>query len=156
VTGVKGWYQLALKVFLYTCGAVVGGVCAAFGIGLLTAGPASAATQGSAGGVLGSATPGAVRPGRSGRVGQAGSGQGGGQGGSGSLVSATLPGAVNAPVSVGSNNSGNGSASGSSSGPRSQAIGGSLVSVNAPGSVNLPVSALSNGSGNGVGDLIRR
>jgi hypothetical protein len=53
---MKGWCQLALKVFLYTCGAVVGGLCVAFGIGLLTAGPASAATQGSAGGVLGSAT----------------------------------------------------------------------------------------------------
>jgi len=99
---MKGWYQLALKVFLYTCGAVVGGLCAAFGIGLLTAGPASAATQGSAGGVLGSATPG--------RVGQAGSGQGRGQGGSGSLVSVNAPGSVNLPVSALSNGSGNGSA----------------------------------------------
>ena len=44
---VKGWCQLALKVFLYTCGAGVGDLCVAFGIGLLTAGPASAATQGS-------------------------------------------------------------------------------------------------------------
>ena len=39
---MKGWCQLALKVFLYTCGAVVGGLCVAFGIGLLTALTASA------------------------------------------------------------------------------------------------------------------
>ncbi|MGH3177720.1 MAG: hypothetical protein ACRDPF_28070 [Streptosporangiaceae bacterium] len=57
---MKGWCQLALKVFLYTCGAVVGGLCVAFGIGLLTAGPASAATQGFSGGVLGSAASSAV------------------------------------------------------------------------------------------------
>ena len=53
---MKGWCQLALKVLLYTCGAAIGGLCVAFGIGLLTAAPASAATQGSAGGLLGSAT----------------------------------------------------------------------------------------------------
>src|SRR2546429_178777 len=52
---MKGWCQLALKVFLYTCGAVVGGLCVAFGIGLLTAGPASAATS--------AVTMGAVGPG---------------------------------------------------------------------------------------------
>ena len=45
---MKGWCQLALKVFLYTCGAAIGGLCVAFGIGLLTAAPASAATQGPA------------------------------------------------------------------------------------------------------------
>ncbi|MGH3219768.1 MAG: hypothetical protein ACRDPY_13840 [Streptosporangiaceae bacterium] len=52
---MKGWCLLTLKVFLYTCGAAIGGLCAAFGIGLLLAGPASAATQPSPGGLLGSA-----------------------------------------------------------------------------------------------------
>jgi hypothetical protein len=61
---MKGWCQLALKVFLYACGAAIGGLCVAFGIGAH----------------------------------------------GGSLVSATLPGAVNAPVSALSNGSGNGSA----------------------------------------------
>ena len=49
---MKGWCQLALKVFLYTCGAAIGGICVAFAIGLLTAASAGAATQGPAG-VLG-------------------------------------------------------------------------------------------------------
>src|ERR1700690_3425383 len=43
---MKGLSVLALKVFLYTCGAVIGGLCAAFGIGLLLAAPASPATLG--------------------------------------------------------------------------------------------------------------
>lgn len=50
MTGMKGWYQLALKVFLYTCGAALGGLCVAFGIGLLLASPANAATESSTGG----------------------------------------------------------------------------------------------------------
>ena len=54
MTGLKGWCQLALKVFLYTCGAAIGGLCVAFGIGLLLASPASAATPSSTGGALGS------------------------------------------------------------------------------------------------------
>jgi hypothetical protein len=54
---MKGWCQLALKVFLYTCGAAIGGLCVAFGIGLLTAAPASAVT---AGGLPGAATAGGV------------------------------------------------------------------------------------------------
>ena len=55
MTNVKGWCLLTLKVFLYTCGAAFGGLCVAFGIGLLLAGPASAATQPSPSGLLGSA-----------------------------------------------------------------------------------------------------
>jgi hypothetical protein len=55
VADVKGRCLLVLKVFLYTCGAAIGGLCVAFGIGLLLAGPASAATQPSPGGLLGSA-----------------------------------------------------------------------------------------------------
>ena len=43
---VSGWCQLALKVFLYTCGAAIGGLCAAFGIGLLTAAPVSGRATG--------------------------------------------------------------------------------------------------------------
>ncbi len=54
MTDVKGWCLLTLKVFLYTCGAAIGGLCVAFGIGLLLAGPANAATQPSPGSVLGS------------------------------------------------------------------------------------------------------
>src|SRR5260370_39490970 len=48
---MEGWCLLALKVLLYTCGAVFGGLCVAFGIGLLLADPASAATQGSPSGL---------------------------------------------------------------------------------------------------------
>jgi hypothetical protein len=55
VADVKGRCLLVLKVFLYTCGAAIGGLCVAFGIGLLLAGPANAATQPSPGGLLGSA-----------------------------------------------------------------------------------------------------
>ncbi len=39
----------ALKVLLWSFGAAVGGLCLIFGIGLLLAGPASAATQSSPG-----------------------------------------------------------------------------------------------------------
>src|SRR5579859_4530283 len=46
---MKGWCRPALKVLTYAFGAVVGGLCLAFGIGLLLAGPASAATQAPAG-----------------------------------------------------------------------------------------------------------
>ena len=52
---MKGWCQLALKVFLYTCEAVIGGLCVAFGIGPLTASQAASAVT-SAGAVNGLGT----------------------------------------------------------------------------------------------------
>ncbi|MFY9931626.1 MAG: hypothetical protein WAK82_26850, partial [Streptosporangiaceae bacterium] len=56
MTGVKGWYMPALKVLMYTFGTAAAGLCLAFGIGLLLAGPADAATSGSSG----SGLPGSV------------------------------------------------------------------------------------------------
>ena len=41
---MKGWCIRALRVFLYAVGAVTGGLAVAFGIGLLLAAPAQAAT----------------------------------------------------------------------------------------------------------------
>jgi hypothetical protein len=46
---MKGWCQLALKVFLYTCGAVIGGLCVAFGIGLLGSESGGSSASGSSG-----------------------------------------------------------------------------------------------------------
>ena len=47
--------MLALRVLLYTCGAVAGGLAVAFGLTLLLAAPARAATAAPTGGVLGPA-----------------------------------------------------------------------------------------------------
>ena len=46
---MKGWCVPVLKVLLWASGAAMGGLCLAFGIGVLLAAPASAATQAAAG-----------------------------------------------------------------------------------------------------------
>jgi hypothetical protein len=56
VAGMEGWYAPVLKVLLVTCGAVLGGVGLAFGLALLLAGPAQAATMSGSPGLLGSVT----------------------------------------------------------------------------------------------------
>ena len=57
---MEGWYAPALRVLLFTFGAVLGGLGLAFGLGLLLAGPAQAATSPGLPGAATSAVPSTV------------------------------------------------------------------------------------------------